>query len=339
MQTVLRITAYWVLSFFAFSILAGIFLAEGALHPRRLVLSAADQTRGREMATRTNSAFEVVQISASDGVRLQGWHLRPLQNNGNAVILLHGLSDNRAGVIGYAEMFLKHGYSVLMPDARAHGSSSGELATYGLRETNDIHRWIAWVEDKEHPHCIYGFAESMGAAGLLQSLKSETHFCAVIAESPFSNFREIAYDRVGQFFRTGPWLGRTILRPAVDAAFIYARWKYKLNFEKISPENAVASSKVPVFLIHGQIDGNIPIRHSRKIGAGNNSVILWEVPMADHCGAIGVAPEELERRAVAWFHQHSSQATEHVSATVPAVLAPPGGAQRESLAARHRSRP
>jgi pimeloyl-ACP methyl ester carboxylesterase len=144
----------------------------------------------------------------------------------------------------------------------------------------------------------------MGAAGLLQSLKSGARFCAVVAESPFSQFREIAYDRVGQFFRTCPWLGATLLRPIVESAFLYARWKYKLDFEQISPETAVASSTVPVLLIHGQIDRNIPIRHSRRIAAANRSVVLWEVPDADYCGALGAAPEELERKTIAWFEQN-----------------------------------
>ena len=49
----------------------------------------------------------------------------------------------------------------------------------------------------------------MGAAQLLQSLDTHPHFCAVAAESPFANFREIAYDRMGQPFHLGPWVGRS----------------------------------------------------------------------------------------------------------------------------------
>jgi hypothetical protein len=28
---------------------------------------------------------------------------------------------------------------------------------------------------------------------------------------------------------------------------------------------------------------------------------LWEVPNADHCGAIGVAPNEFEEKILDWF--------------------------------------
>src|SRR5690242_9331386 len=127
---------------------------------------------------------------------LKGWRVRPHTGNGNIVILLHGLSDNRLGMVGYAEILLDHGFSVLMPDARAHGASGGQLATYGLLESEDIRRWVDWSQQSEHPICTFGFGESMGAAQLLQSLQAEPHFCAVAAESAFSTFREIAYDRV-----------------------------------------------------------------------------------------------------------------------------------------------
>ena len=35
-------------------------------------------------------------------------------------------------------MFLEEGYSVLLPDSRGHGTSGGELVTYGLLEKRDV---------------------------------------------------------------------------------------------------------------------------------------------------------------------------------------------------------
>jgi uncharacterized protein len=300
-----------VATIFVLAIVAGIFLAEAALHPGRRPLLAGDQQRARELANSNASDLTDISIPANDGAILQAWNLQPRKSFGNAVILSHGLSDNRAGMMAYAQLFMRHGYDVLMPDARAHGVSGGEIASYGIRESNDLHLWVDWLALNEHPACIYGFAESMGAAGLLQALQSESRLCAIAAESPFSTFREIAYDRVGQFFHTGPWLGRTVFRPIVECAFIYAHWRYHLNFALDSPEKAVESTKVPVLLIHGQLDSNIPVRHSRKIAAGNRDVALWEVPGADHCGAIGVAPIELERRVIDWFQQNDRGSHRH----------------------------
>lgn len=146
----------------------------------------------------------------------------------------------------------------------------------------------------------------MGAAQLLQSVASEPHFCAVVAESSFATFREIAYDRMGQYFHAGPWVGRVVLRPVVEIALTIVRFRYHLNLAKASPADVVATTRVPILLIHGQVDSNIPIRHSKLIKARNPQVNLWEVPSADHCGATSVAPAEFERRVVGWFQTHGT---------------------------------
>jgi uncharacterized protein len=297
----------FLILYLAFCSIAGIFVADGTLHPARRPLTQEEQTTMRQAVDAIGAAIEDVSITTQDSVILSAWILHPRQSNGDAVLLLHGLGDNRIGMTGYARLLLAHGFAVLLPDSRAHGKSGGTLATYGLLERNDIHQWFDWLAAREHPRCIFGFAESMGAAQLLQSLDTGTHFCAVAVESPFSNFREIAYDRMGQPFHLGPWLGRTLLRPIVDVAFLRARWEFKLNMEQISPEETLAASSIPVLLIHGQDDSNIPVRHSRRIKSRNASVVLWEVPNADHCGAVSAAPREFEQRLLIWFSTHSRQ--------------------------------
>jgi uncharacterized protein len=239
-------------------------------------------------------------------VVLKGWMIVPLRTNGNTVVVFHGLGGNRLGMIGYGELLLAHGFVVLLPDARAHGASGGTLATYGLLERNDIRQWFDFLRSKTMAGCVYGMGESMGAAQLLQSLAVGAQFCAVVAESPFSNFREIAYDRMGQPFHLGPWVGRTILRPVVEAAFLRAQWKYGLNLQQVSPEEALAKTHIPILLIHGQIDSNIPVRHSRRIHLLDPETVLWEVPHTDHCGAIATAPEEFQTRLLGWFGGKSS---------------------------------
>jgi len=289
------------LLYLAFSIVAGIYLADGTLHPARRPLTDEDVAEVRNSFHAINADLTDVSITTPDGVQLEGWIIKPQSLNGNAAILLHGLADNRLGMIGYAKLLLAHGYTVLLPDARAHGVSGGQLATYGLLERNDIHEWIDFLETQAHPTCIFGLGESMGAAELLESLDTHPKLCAVAAESPFANFREIAYDRMGQPFHTGPWLGRTFLRPVVEVAFLRASWKYRLDMQKVSPERSIADSRVPVLLIHGQTDSNIPGRHSRLIHTGDPATLLWEVPHADHCGAFSEAPEEFEHRLLDWF--------------------------------------
>jgi dipeptidyl aminopeptidase/acylaminoacyl peptidase len=277
-----------------------------ALHPPRRPVTPQEEVNVQTAAIAASQEFANVSITTPDGTTLRAWFLKPNSTNGNAVVLLHGVSDNRLGMYGYAEWLLNNHYAVLLPDARAHGLSDG-IATYGLRESDDIHRWVDWLEDHNHPRCVYGLGESMGAAQLLQSLATETRFCAVVAESPFASFREVAYARFGREFHTGPWIGSTFFRPSVDVGFLYVRLRYGLNMEDASPKQAVERTRTPVMLIHGLSDRNIPPFHSDEIQAHNpTGIVVWKVPGAIHTGAHKVAPVEFERRVLTWFESHSS---------------------------------
>lgn len=282
-------------------IVIGVIVAEIALHPHRRALSAADEANAPAWARDDGAAITNVEIRATDGTPLRAWKVEPEDSNGSVVLLLHGRGGNRLEMTNYADMLLTRGYGVLMPDARGHGSSGGRIVTTGLLERNDIHQWVQWLIANRHPTCVFGFGESMGAAELLQSLEVEPGFCAVAAECPFSTFREIAYDRMGQPFHLGPWVGRTILRPAVESAFWYVRLRYGLDMNQVSPEAAVKNSKIPILLIHGQSDTNIPIRHSRRLAGDNPAIVLWELPNTGHSNAIDTSPDELELHLVNWF--------------------------------------
>lgn len=300
----LRWLIFALLSYLAFCSVGGILLADGALHPARRSLTPEDAAAFRQWIQPLHAVVRDVSITTPDAAILRGWLVRPPQPNGDAVLLFHGLGDNRLGMTGYAQLLLGHGFTVLLPDARAHGLSGGTLATYGLLERGDIRQRADLLRAEVGAHCIYGMGESMGAAQLLQSLQPGTPFCAAVAESAFATFREIAYDRMGQPFHLGPWVGRTLLRPLVEIAFLRARWKYGLDMELVSPEEAVSRTHMPVLLIHGQIDGNIPVRHSRRIHVVAPQTLLWEVPGADHCGAIAAAPREFQNRLLGWFGGH-----------------------------------
>jgi len=240
----IRVSWLLALGYLLFCCAAGILIADSTLHPGRRLLSDEDRLQAAAVAERHEARLHDIEVDTLDGITLRGWELRPPHRNGESVILLHGLSDNRMGMIGYAELPLTHGFTVVVPDARAHGVSGGETATYGLLESGDIHQWLDWIQASEHPTCVFGFGESMGAAQLLQSLRGKPEFWALAAESPFSDFREIAYDRVGQFFHTGPWPGRSLLRPVVEIAFIYAHCRYHFDLETVSPERALSRTHI-----------------------------------------------------------------------------------------------
>src|SRR6267142_1819849 len=103
-------------AYVSFSLVTGVLVCEGALRPQRRPLSPAAEIESEQRARDSHADFKAVSVPASDGVVLRAWLIRPQTDNQQAVILLHGMSNNRTGMNGYAEIFLRHHYYCL--DAR-----------------------------------------------------------------------------------------------------------------------------------------------------------------------------------------------------------------------------
>lgn len=243
-------------------------------------------------------------MQASDGAILKAWFVQPVRSNGQSVILLHGVTDNRVGVSGFSAMFLQQGYAVLMPDSREHGESGGTIATYGVLEREDVHRWARWLRTRA-PGCTYLLGESMGAAIGLQAEAVTPELCAVAVESPYSTFRPISYERLGRGSHTGTRFWKTLGRPILESAILYTRLRYGVWLTDASPEAAVLSATTPTLLIAGTEDVNIPMHHAQELERVCAShCALWIVPGAAHGEASLVAHAEFESRVLGWFAAH-----------------------------------
>jgi uncharacterized protein len=279
--------------------IGSMFVAESALHVT--VRPGPEATDARRIAKGGHAAWEAVEVAARDGEVLRGWVFTPEVANGAGVILLHGVGDTRAGVLGHAEYLLAAGYTVITPDSRGHGVSGGPYITFGIKERGDVHAWADWLLRKRPITRLYGMGESMGAGIILQSLAAEPRMRAVVAECPFVTFQEIAYDRLQQ--STG--LPRLPLWFIVQTGFLYAEVRHGLDLHDASPLEAIRATKVPILMIHGTADDNIPYRHSEQLHAANPAAItLWLVPGARHVNALGADPQLYMRRVTDWFANH-----------------------------------
>src|SRR5688572_22468064 len=139
--------------YLALCMLAGSFLIESALRPNRRLLTPQSMETAGKLAVQTGAALHPVEIAADDTTPLRAWLFKGPRTR-RVVILAHGVSDNRSGMLKFAELFLKDGYSALLPDARAHGESGGSLASYGVREATDMRAWARWA--RQQYGCVYG---------------------------------------------------------------------------------------------------------------------------------------------------------------------------------------
>ncbi|MBL8217991.1 MAG: alpha/beta fold hydrolase [Bryobacterales bacterium] len=280
---------------------AGAVLGEGGINVPPQFRITPTVKLAESIARQTAATWMPAEITAADGVALRAWLFRPRKANGKGVIALHGVVDSRRGALGDARILLQHGYTVLTPDSRAHGESGGIIMTYGIRETADVRLWAGYLARQERVTALYAVGHSMGASILLQAIGPGTPFRAVVAESPFATFRDVAYDRVGGILHIRP-VSRFLLWPIIEPAFAYTRLRHGIDLSTVSPLDAIGRTTVPVLLIHGTADENIPISHSRALHAANPRMTqLWEVPGAPHVAAPVVRPQEYEQRILKWF--------------------------------------
>ena len=276
-------------------------IGPGVLHPANHNPERVEETE--QTWERTSAVKTDLTVRANDGVELRGWKVVPPSANGDWVLLFHGVSDNRTGDLGHAEFLLRHGYSVVMMDSRAHGKSGGDMATYGWKERYDT---VAitdalYASEKVRHLCAHGV--SMGAAIALLSAAVEPRIAAVSAEDPFASLREVSYDYAG--LDVSPFIGKTLFRPASIFAMRAVARTGGFDPDAVSPEKAVAQRPFPVLLICGANDHRIPCHHAEAIyHAATGPKELWVVRGAGHASALGQAPAEYENRVVSFFEKY-----------------------------------
>ena len=270
---------------------AGSFAAENAIHPPRRKIALA-------CPCFSHMSCRSVAIAAKDGVELRGWYYNSDKPNGKVVILLHGIGTSREDMVSLGYLFLRNGYAVLEPDLRGHGESGG-LATYGVLEADDVHRWVDWMVKNSGSKQIYGFGASLGASVLLQSLEMETRFRSVVAESPYYDFVSIADERIARMLPGGT---KWVAAPFVASGIAWGRWRHGFDLREASPAEGLRRTHTPVLLIHGAQDSRTSPDNSERLARiGGRNVELWIVPGSHHADAWATVKKEFENRVLGWF--------------------------------------
>jgi uncharacterized protein len=127
-------------------------------------------------------AYESVTLTTDDGVRLAGWYV--VSTNGAAVVLLHGAGSTRSDVLDEAAVLARHGFGVLLVDARGHGGSGGRAMDFGWHGDADIAAATRYVADRPDVDrdriAVVGL--SMGGEEALGASATDELITAVVAE-------------------------------------------------------------------------------------------------------------------------------------------------------------
>ncbi len=227
--------------------------------------------------------YKVVKIDSisrkGKKIKLNGWWIpsieKPIKNyeilfakknNAATILVTHGHGSN----IGKLDLksdsvivkgmlpFYYAGYNILAIDLRNHGKSqNSKPLTFGYYESDDILAGVEWIkrnaidDNSLDPEKIVVWAESMGAAAAILATakdREKGNIKALICESPYADFASPLKIRLKKF----------------KVSFLSSWVAYwfdvfsPIKLKEISPVNEIKKIKVPMLLIHGKNDRNVP---------------------------------------------------------------------------------
>lgn len=224
---------------------------------------------------------ETVDVTSSDGVPIAAWHIPATGSSRGVVIILHGMDGSDAStMLGNAKFVHDAGYTVLVPDLRAHGRSGGKRIGLAFEEPRDVAAVLDWVAGQPtlsgQPVVLFGL--SMGGAVAIRTAAVRPDVDAVISVSAFASIDRMLTD--GMRLMGAPAALTTVMKPFVRVALLtlYHAWP-----ATASPLHDIARvSPRPILLLHGTADDQVVVDNARALAAAAPSAQLTLVDGAGH---------------------------------------------------------
>jgi poly(3-hydroxybutyrate) depolymerase len=189
--------------------------------------------------------------------------------------VVHGGGGDRTGSVAHAKLLVRHGYGVLLYDARGRGESEGTQNAWGWGWPKDVAGALAFLKARAEvdPERIGALGLSTGADVLVQVAGQRKDLKAVVADGTAAGSFEDA-QRVN---------GITAITPFTLAEFTTVR---VTSGSKPGPalEDMVRRITSPLLLISARGEYDYGVKYDRA--AGDRPLEHWYLPDATHTNAI-----------------------------------------------------
>ena len=191
---------------------------------------------------------------SEDGLRLHAVYF-PNHDSKKVAICLHGYtSQGMSDYIGLSDYYLKHGFGMLLPDARAHGQSEGEYVGFGCLDRYDLLGWIHWVIEKcgeDVEILLHG--TSMGGATVLMAsgLALPPQVKGIVSDCGFTSPKEVFTHVLHSMYHLPAF-------PMIQIADRLNKRNAGYGLDECSAAREVRKAKVPILFIHGEKDVFVP---------------------------------------------------------------------------------
>jgi uncharacterized protein len=203
--------------------------------------------------------FAAVEIPTEDGERIVAWWAAPSSGDG-VVLFLHGTPSTLPDTVWrLPDLIRKSGFGVMAIDYRGSGGSMGTPSELGLRA--DARAAFDFIRAAAPESRIAVFGESLGS-GIAVALAREWPVAGVLLNAPYASVLRLFE------LRGPPLLYRLLLIDQFDS------------------EALIGGIGVPVMILHGTADENVPITEARRLyAAAREPKTMIEVEGGGHLAA------------------------------------------------------
>lgn len=202
-----------------------------------------------------------ITCQSEDGLKLHATYF-PGTDKKKLVICFHGYtSEGTKDFIGLSDYYLKRGYGMLLPDARAHGRSEGIYIGFGCLDRKDVLQWLEWaIEECGDQVQILLHGTSMGGATVLMAsgLELPKQVKGIISDCGFTSPKEVFTHVLHSMYHLPAF-------PVIQISDYINRKKAGYGMDECNAAREVRKAKVPILMIHGDADTFVPVTMCEEI--------------------------------------------------------------------------
>ncbi|MGA2910349.1 MAG: alpha/beta fold hydrolase [Candidatus Microgenomates bacterium] len=223
-----------------------------------------------------------ITFENSNGIKLAGI-LNETGNHENILIMVHGFNSNKnsKNLVRLSEMLDKAEISSFRFDIYGHGKSGGNFEDITISETvGDILQAIKFVKEQGYKNIGLLGSSFGGIASIMAASKSkDVSFLSL--KSPVSDYLKLEKSRFTEK-EFGDWKRTGYRNYKDDGKTVKLKYTFIEDFKNNNAYRAAKLINIPVLIVHGSADKDVPLSQSKKLMNFLPNGKLITIEGADH---------------------------------------------------------
>lgn len=208
--------------------------------------------------------YQTLQLITKRNNVIDAWYMLRDSSRGT-IIIVHGLGANKSFLLEEAYEFRFLGFSVMMIDLRAHGSSTGNTTTLGVRESEEVKLAYDYLARRGEKNIVL-YGVSLGSVVVAKAIYDfDLQPSRIILDMPFGNLKKLLEGKA-----------RLLGFPGEPFGILVTFWsgvERGFNGFNHSTSRYAQKIKCPVLMQYGALD--------RLVTSGETNLVFNHISSAD----------------------------------------------------------